>query len=236
MSAEAGAANAPRRRVAVFDLDRTLTCQATYTPFLLASQSGRPLRQLRGLLGVAPSLLGYAANRITRAALKERMLALSLAGASREEVEERAKSFVAIWLAQQLRPGARAACAAHVEAGDHLMLATASFDFYARYFADSLGFHSVAATLSSWSEAGELLPRLDGENCYGEEKLRRVQKALPWPRETCYVIAYSDHHSDLPLLTWADEGVAVNPSRRLARAAQAEGLAIVDWDRSETES
>lgn len=225
-----------QRRVAIFDLDRTLTRQATYTPFLLASQRGRPLRQACALLGVLPSLLGYAGGRIGRGALKERMLALTLAGATREEVEAHAKGFAAAWLARQLRPAARGICEKHLAAGDHLMLATASFDFYARCFAEGLGLHDVTATLSTWSPEDRLQPLLAGENCYGEEKLRRVQKALPWPRETCYVIAYSDHHSDLPLLTWADEGVAVNPSRRLARAAEARGLRIADWDHPDADS
>jgi phosphoserine phosphatase len=43
------------------------------------------------------------------------------------------------------------------------------------------------------------------------------------------VIAYSDHHADLPLLHWADKAVAVNPTRRLAATAGIEGIAIEDW-------
>ena len=227
----AGAGEGERnRRVAVFDLDRTLTRLPTYTPFLLATQRGRPLRRAASILSALPVLLAYLAKRADRKRVKSRMLELSLAGAERSEVEAHARAFAEDWLNRQLRPGAAPACAAHIEAGDHLMLATASFDFYADRFAEGLGFDSVTATLSAWSAEDRLLARLEGENCYGEEKLRRVQKALPWRRETCYVIAYSDHHSDLPLLTWADEGVAVNPSRRLAAAARAQGLRIADWD------
>ena len=231
MSSEAGEGGR-QRRVAIFDLDRTLTRLPTYTPFLLASQRDRPLRRASAVVRVLPTLLAYLAKRVDRKRVKSRMLELTLAGAAREEIEAQSRAFAEDWLARELRPGARPVCAAHSEAGDHLMLATASFDFYARFFAEGLGFDSVAATLSAWSEEDRLLARLEGENCYGEEKLRRVQKALPWPRETCYVIAYSDHHSDLPLLTWADEGVAVNPSRRLAAAAGTQGLRIVDWNQA----
>ncbi len=230
MSAERDSGQ-PKQRIAIFDLDRTVTRLPTYTPFLLSSLRGQPLRKAAACAATLPWLLGYLAKTVSRAAVKERMLSLSLAGLTRGEVENHAGRFSGDWLERGLRPAARGVCERHAAAGDHLMLATASFDFYARFFAEGLGFDSIVATRSCWSPDARLLPRLDGENCYGAEKLRRVQKALPWPRETCYVIAYSDHHSDLPLLTWADEGVAVNPSRRLAEAAQAQGLRIADWDR-----
>ncbi|MEX0923884.1 MAG: HAD-IB family hydrolase [Rhodovibrionaceae bacterium] len=231
----AGEGERPLRRVAVFDLDRTITRLPSYTPFLLSTLRGRPLSQLSACAATLPWLLGYLLKTVSRAAVKERMLRLTLAGQPREEVEKQARRFVTAWLEGGLRPAARDVCTRHSKAGDQLMLATASFDFYAGLFAEGLGFDSLVATLSSWSPEGRLLARLDGANCYGEEKLRRVQKALPWPRETCYVIAYSDHHSDLPLLGWADEGVAVNPSRRLAEAAKAQGLRIADWDRPDDE-
>jgi phosphoserine phosphatase len=56
-----------------------------------------------------------------------------------------------------------------------------------------------------------------------------VQRALSADRAQACVIAYSDHHSDLPLLRWADRAVAVCPSAALAAAATAEGFVIESW-------
>jgi phosphoserine phosphatase len=68
----------------------------------------------------------------------------------------------------------------------------------------------------------------------GDKKLAAVQRAVARvesaPRSAT-VIAYSDHHADLPLLHWADQAVAVNPTRRLAATAGIEGIAIEDWGR-----
>ena len=141
-----------------------------------------------------------------------------------------ADAFVAACVAGGLRPGALRAIAGHRAQGHNLILATASFDFYVEPLGRELGFDSVVATRSAWDRSGRLLGRIDGENCYGAEKLRRLEEALPDLRSNYRVVAYSDSHVDLPLLRWAHEGVAVNPSRRLRRRARSGGLDVVDWN------
>lgn len=216
--------------VAVFDLDRTVTRAGTFTPFLLHCMPSRPAAAQSVLAALVP-VAAYRAGLLTRGELKARMLACSIAGASRSQVADWAADFVTRWTQSHLRPGAGAAIARHRAAGHHLVLATASFDFYARLFAERLGFDHLIATTSVWDEAGRLCARLDGENCYGPAKLAAVQSylgKLPVPPR---VVAYSDHHTDLALLSWAHEGVAVNPNRKLCRAAKAHHLSVVDWDK-----
>ena len=48
-------------------------------------------------------------------------------------------------------------------------------------------------------------------------------------REDWWIVSYSDHVSDLPLLKWSDQAVAVSPSSGLRRAAAERGWAIEDW-------
>ena len=78
---------------------------------------------------------------------------------------------------------------------------------------------------------GRLTGALDGDNCYGECKLRQVERYLAEDAAGLPVICYSDHHADLPLLRFATEPVAVNPSRRLRRVALSQGITIADWNR-----
>lgn len=215
--------------VAIFDLDRTVTRAGTYTPFLLHCAPRSPLTIVRVLTGVALAL-AYVGGLSSRGAFKARMLALFIAGTSRAQVGLWADAFVARWLESHLRPGALTAIARHRAAGHTLVLATASFDFYADVFAARLGFDHVIATAGVWDESGHLCAALGGENCYGPAKVKAVKtffEALPArPRS----IFYSDHHSDFALLRWADEGVAVNPNGKLLRLAQTHGLSIVDWN------
>ncbi|MCH8863491.1 MAG: haloacid dehalogenase-like hydrolase, partial [Proteobacteria bacterium] len=74
---------------------------------------------------------------------------------------------------------------------------------------------------------------IEGANCYGEPKLEMLKVALADSAggggQPPHIVAYSDHSSDLPLLEWADEAVAVNPSASLRRIATERGFEIVDW-------
>lgn len=221
----------PHRPVAVvFDLDRTVTKWGTFTPFLLFAARGRPLKYLlAGPLLLAA--LGYKLGLISRGRLKELMLTAVLGGATRDEVAALAAAFVERRVNPGLRPGALRAIAAHRAEGCYLILATASFEFYVERLGHQLGFDRVVATRSLWDEGGRLVGRIDGENCYGAEKLRRLEEALPGLSADYRVVAYSDSHADEPLLRWADRGIAVNPTRRLRRRAQAGDFELVDWNR-----
>src|SRR3546814_5773150 len=61
-----------------------------------------------------------------------------------------------------------------------------------------------------------LTPAIEGANCYGGDKKLRVEAFLTKAgiaREAAHIRFYSDHDSDLPIFEWADEPVAVNPSK-----------------------
>lgn len=216
--------------VAVFDLDRTITRMGTFTPFLMhcVPAHQRTLERLPIAMWLTAI---YAFGMISRDDVKARMLDVNIVGSTRAQVAAWADTYVEKCLVDHVRPGALGAISKHREAGHHLVLATASFDFYAQVFADVLGFDHLIATKSVWDDRGRLRAALGSENCYGRVKFTAVQDyvaaMIPRPR----VIAYSDHHSDVELLRWADEGVAVNPNGRFHRMAVANGFQIVDWEK-----
>jgi phosphatidylglycerophosphatase C len=216
--------------VAVFDLDRTITRMGTYTPFLMHCVPAR-VRTVERLPMAIWLTAVYGLGLMSRHDVKARMLDVNIAGASRAQIATWADTYVEKCLECHVRPGALDAVQAHRAAGHHLVLATASFDFYAQGFADLLGFDHLIATKSAWDDRGRLRAALGSENCYGQVKFAAVQDyvaaMIPRPR----VIAYSDHHSDVELLRWADEGVAVNPNGRFHRMAVANGFQIVDWEK-----
>ena len=213
---------------AIFDLDGTITRRGTYTPFVLhvANEDRRKFLHVGTVLGAA---LLYKCGALSRGRLKEIMLRVTLKGASRAEVSAYAGPFVERWVAEGLRLGAVETIAKHKAAGDYLILATASFDFYADDFGARLGFDKVVATKVVWQD-NQLCGTIDGENCRGKAKLRQVHALMPDIKERYRVIAYSDHHVDLPLLQWADEAMAVNPTMGLKKIALREGMQIIDWN------
>ncbi|GAW33337.1 haloacid dehalogenase-like hydrolase [Roseovarius sp. A-2] len=216
---------------AIFDLDRTITRQPTWTWFLLHVNGRNPLFWLR-MTGIVGRMIGYKLRLVPRDAIKAAGVR-TLAGQDRATLQAKADRFVAGLLNTGLRPGARAAIAAHKARGDRLVLVTAAVDVVADPLARALGFDDVIATGLTWPP-GARGPAIDGANCYGAEKLRRMealQAARPFARP---IHAYSDHLSDLDLLTLADHGIAVNPSSGLRHAARAHGLEIVDFEHSQS--
>jgi HAD superfamily hydrolase (TIGR01490 family) len=217
------------RVTAVFDLDRTITSRGNFTPFLLFCLRRRG-GLARGMAAVIGHMAAYVLKLIDRKTLKERMLAATIAGASRSELVRLAEAFVDQVMAQDLRPGARRAIEQHQAAGHNLVMVTACFDFLAERIGRRLGFDAVISTRSIWDCHARLMAGIDGDNCYGPAKIAALQSVQPLMKG-CHVVVYSDHHTDVPLFELANEAVAVNPSRKLRRLAVARRWRVEDWMR-----
>ncbi len=219
--------------LAVYDMDRTVTRRATYTPFLLHCALRRATWRLLFLPLVLASMLAYLARLIDRAELKEINHALLIGRAVHPaELRPLVDSFADATIAGNIRPGALKAIARDKAQGRRLVLATASYRLYADAIARRLGFDDVIATGSIVGLDDRVRSRIEGENAYGEAKLRMIAE---WVEKSGlkgahgHVRFYSDHASDQPAFEWADEPVAINPHARLARLAKARGWAIEDW-------
>lgn len=218
---------------AIFDLDRTITRRGTFSPFLLSVARRHPWKFVH-LFAIALAALRHRLGAIDRKQLKEVMLGAVLGGAARPAVDGYAAAFVARTVSAGLRPAALAAIAAHRQSGNYLVLATASMDFYAEPLGAALGFDAVVATRSHWHADGRLSGRIDGENCCGAAKLDRIRDDLPRLRADYRLVAYSDHHSDAPLLRWVDRAIAVAPTAKLRAIAAAESFEVADWQSCKT--
>ena len=214
--------------IAIFDLDRTLTKRGCFTPFILYVAIRRPHRLLsfhRIILAALCNIVGV----YQRGDIKLLMWREVLGGLPREEAESLGNSFAKIWIQNTLRRQTKKNIKKHQKAGDRLILATAAMDIIADPIGRTLGFDEIISTRTHWTAEGRVSGNFDGRNCYGEEKLRRVKLTLGdlAPSKTS---AYSDHITDLPVLLWAENGIAVNPHRPMRDAAGRHGLRIEDWD------
>lgn len=226
------AEHAEPRGVTVIDLDRTLTRTGTFSPFLLhAARLNSPWR----LVFVPVVLLAmgaYKARLISRKRLKEVMARLMLGPSiDGRRLDELAARFAATQLRRNCYPAGLALVEEEKRQGRIVVLATAAHRFYAEAIAREFGIDLVVATESR--RAGDaVLPAIEGANCYGEAKRARIEHllaALGLPRSRSSVRCYSDDVSDLPLFSWSDEPIAVNPSRELRAHARRNGWRILDW-------
>ena len=221
--------------LAIYDMDRTITRRATYTPFLIDAA----LRLAPWRLGLLPivllSMITYVLGFIDRGRLKEINYRLLIGGARDPvKLEPVIQSFADRQVATNILPGARASLAADREAGRRIVMATASYRLYAGAIAERLGIRDVIATETQLDPGGRIVARIEGKNCYGDEKLAMIQ---PWlereglEREAVHIRFYSDPVSDGVVHHWSDEPVATNAHDRLIKVATAEGWEVLDWSR-----
>lgn len=220
-------------RLAIYDMDKTITRAATYTPFLIHAATVRApwrlsLLPLAGLAGVA-----FKLGLIGRGAVKEVAQRLILGPVlEAEEAERMAQAFATSLVPDGLFPGALHQIELDRAAGYRLVMATASYEFYVTAIAHALGFDAVIATRSRHAANGDILPRIAGENCYGDGKRRMIERWMAdqgIAREEAVIRFYSDHVTDAPMLALADQGLAVNAHPPLAKLAAEQGWPLLDW-------
>jgi HAD superfamily phosphoserine phosphatase-like hydrolase len=179
-------------------------------------------------------MLGYALKLLDRDRLKSLMWGLLLGRADPQRLQRAIDAFTRRMLETNIRPGAREQIARDRAEGAMLVLATAAHEIYAGPIAAGLGFDAVLGTEAVCHADGRIGPGLVGRNVYGDSKLAALTRFLAGrqvQREGVRLSFYSDSSSDRPAFEWADEAVAVNPSRKLARLAAERGWPILDWGR-----
>jgi phosphatidylglycerophosphatase C len=217
------------KQIAIYDLDKTILTKPTFTAFLVfaARHDGKAL-WWRAPIWIA-ALIGYKLKLYGRKPMKQFGLRLFVGQIIRPGLCEK---FAASVAPSDVQRGAAAAIAQDRAAGKILVIATASPEFYADEIGKLLQFDAVIATRHKRSGEHGFLSQFDGENCYGAEKLSRVQAWMAetgLDRGTCHIRFYSDHPSDASVLDWADEGVLVTSSAALRDLARTRGWQSEDW-------
>jgi phosphatidylglycerophosphatase C len=214
-------------RLAVFDLDGTITRHDTLAPYALGFLLRRRIWRVPALLVVIPTLFGYAVGLVDRGGLKSAFIRAALGGCGRKELQHWTAAFVTRLLSHGVFPQALEAIDGHARAGDHLVLLSASTDLYVPAIGHALGFREVICTGVRW-DGERLNGRLTTPNRRGEEKARCVT-ALRARFPGMETVAYGNAGSDLEHLRLVERGVLVNGSASARRAAVRAGIGCAEW-------
>jgi phosphatidylglycerophosphatase C len=192
--------------VVTFDFDGTLTIRDSFAAFL-AWDAG-DLRTAAALARIAPAALAYLFDR-DRGRMKAAAVRAFLGGRTLASAQAAAEAFAGA--ARLLRPDAVACWRAWGVRGALRVIVTASPEFVVAPFAASLGADLLIATRLAVDPAGRITGDLDGPNCRGPEKVRRLRDEFgPALR---LAAAYGDSAGDREMLAIADE-----PGMRVFRA------------------
>ena len=208
-------------RIALFDLDGTLLawdCQLLFRHYMLRREPWRGIF-LPVFLVFLPLAGCLGAGRMKRVFLS------FLWGMNPEKLAAYARDF-ARDVMTAIYPEVRGELERHRAAGDFLILASASPEFYVREIGRELGFD---LTLGTVVETGPFFPPL--VNHKGTAKVERLRRELPasyfesGKLRHCH--GYTDSRADLPMLGLCEAATVVNPSPELAALALESGWRIV---------
>jgi phosphatidylglycerophosphatase C len=211
-------------RIAVFDLDGTITRRDTLWPYLRGWARRHPRADFWPRASCAAA--GFARDR-DRGRLKSRLIRIAMGGAARRDVAAWTAGYVASLGDAELCPGALEAIARHRAAGDRLVLLSASVDLYVPDIGRRFGFDETICTTVAW-DGDRLDGALTSENRRGVEK-RRCVESLRGSHPALRAVAYANAASDFPHFEAVDEAVLVNAGPSLRRQAEARGYRTAEW-------
>lgn len=189
------------KKLIVFDFDGTLTTKDSLLEFIAFYKSRMQL--YLGFLIHLRSLVQFYWGRISNTQLKERILTHFFRGESLQVFSQKGSRFAREVLPGILRKQAVATIESYRKpAGtNRLIIVTASMAHWIEPWARQYGI-GVIATKPQVRD-GQLTGKIDGKNCYGPEKVTRLQAHVSL-KDFDTIIAYGDSRGDKELLDIAD--------------------------------
>jgi phosphatidylglycerophosphatase C len=179
--------------VAAFDFDGTLTQRDSLLPFLWQAVGWNGFACHAFLL--APTLARYGLGMIPNDVAKQRVLRQFFAGINIATLREKATQFAVHELPRLIRPATARRFDWHKQQGHRCIVVSASLELYVRPWALKMGFDDVLASRLETRADGSVTGNLLGKNCYGIEKVRRLEELLG-ARSGYTLYAYGDSRGD----------------------------------------
>ena len=126
-----------------------------------------------------------------------------------------------------IQPKARLLIRKHREAGDKLLIITATNSFVTAPIADRLGIEDLIASDPEFIN-GRFTGNVAGDPSFQDGKVKRLKQWLQGRNENLNgSYFYSDSHNDIPLLELVDNPIAVDPDDTLASYARDRAWPII---------
>ncbi|QKI89753.1 HAD family hydrolase [Thiomicrorhabdus xiamenensis] len=190
-----------RKGLVLFDFDGTLTTKDSLPDFIQFA-CGR-WRYYWGLLCLSPWLSLYVLKLMPNDKAKEKLLGHFFRGWDEARFNALAERYSLSRIEPLLRPKAKLAIERYQQKGAKIVVISASLRNWLEPWCEQKGFELIATEFAV--ENGVLSGKFDGNNCYGQEKVRRIKQRYVLD-EFDFVHAYGDSSGDKPMLALADKG------------------------------
>ncbi len=186
--------------LALFDFDGTISDRDS---FLLFLKYADPFAFYLSCAVLLPRILLFLVKRYPNRNLKEDFLTRMLKGRTEAELQKLSEHFCGEKIPAIIRPGASRRIRWHQQQGDEICIVTATPRLMLEPWCRAHDLKILGTELAADS-AGRLSGKLAGENCRGEEKVRRIRAAFP-VNDYAAIHCYGDTSGDEPMLRLAPE-------------------------------
>jgi HAD superfamily hydrolase (TIGR01490 family) len=186
------------KRIAFFDFDGTITSKDTLTE-VIKFQKGNFSFYI-GILLNTPWLIVHRLGLISNDAAKQRLLKYFFGGMKAEDFQRKCDDFASTRLTRLIRPEALEEIRKLKAENTEIVIVSASAENWIGAWSDSLLLKLVSTSLEV--KDGRMTGRIEGKNCYGQEKVRRIRERWNLD-EFGEIYAYGDSASDKPMLALA---------------------------------
>jgi len=183
------------RTIAFFDFDGTITTRDSLLEFIKYVK-GKPAFYF-GFALHSPILVAYKLGVFSNQRAKEMMLRYFFRNMPVEQFNSFCRSFAADIVPSLVRPKAAKEITALQNAGAQVVVVSASPENWVHYWCAENGLTCIATRLIN--EKGVLTGRIDGVNCHGEEKVRRIRESFDLSQFN-EIYCYGDTSGDKPML------------------------------------
>ena len=193
-----------KKKIYCFDFDGTLTTSDTLLEFIkFAKGTGRFLMVF---LMYSPILALMKLHLYPNWKAKQQIFAHLFADMRIERFDKLCQEFAESYQ-HLLRPDGIHCVHQALSAGAQVFIVSASIDNWVRPFFRARGLEDIEV-LGTQVEVvdGKLTGKFKTNNCYGEEKVRRITAVLSQDRQAYDIEAFCDSRGDKELLAFADEG------------------------------
>ncbi|HEY0656340.1 MAG TPA: HAD-IB family hydrolase [Chryseosolibacter sp.] len=180
-----------KKRLVLFDFDGTITTRDTFIEFLIFYTG--LTRFLAGMAIMSPYLALFKLGLIPNWKAKQRVIRFFLAGETVERLRTKCDEFSEKILPSLIRPGALETINNYKTEKSTVAVVSASAEDWVEPWCRKQGMLCIATQLEI--ENGKVTGNLCGPNCYGPEKVKRIEKHFNL-REFDEIVAYGDSAGD----------------------------------------
>lgn len=180
-----------KKRLVLFDFDGTITTKDTFIEFLIFYNGMSKF--IAGMAVMSPYLGLFALKLIPNWKAKQRVIRYFLGGESVDVLKQKCEEFSEKILPSLIRPGALQTINQYKSENSVVAVVSASAEDWVQPWCRKNNLLCIATQLEV--ENGKVTGNLCGPNCYGPEKVNRIQKQFIL-KEFDEIVAYGDSSGD----------------------------------------